>query len=207
MLLGKKIVKVVVMQKKTYFCRAFQKASTMDTLKSYDIPIKGLNFGQRSFEFAVDTAFFKAFEHSSIEDGAVEVQLRADKRANMVVLDFEINGTVKAECDRCAEEIDLPLTGTQQITIKYSELPREEEDDIIYLHPDEAKLNVSGFIYELIHLSVPMRKLTPACEEFPEDCENNFLMDIEYDVEPDDTDEDDDSGSSVWDILNNFREE
>lgn len=179
----------------------------MDTLKAYDIPIKGLNFGHRTFEFTVDTEFFKAFEHSSIEEGAVEVKVLADKRANMVVLDFEITGTVKAECDRCAEDIDLPLTGMQQFMVKYSELPREEEDDIIYVHPDEPKLNLGRYIYELIHLSVPMRKLTAACEEFPDDCENNFLIDVEYDVEPDDTDEDDASGSSVWDVLNNFREE
>lgn len=179
----------------------------MDTLKAYDIPLKGLNFGQRSFEFTVDAAFFRAFEHSSIAEGAIEARVMADKRANMVVLDFEIEGTVRAECDRCAEDIDLPITGTQQLMVKYSELPREEEDDILYVHPDEAKLNLGRYIYELIHLSVPIRKLTPACEEFPDDCENNLFEDIEYDVEPDDTDEDDASGSSVWDILNDFREE
>jgi len=177
----------------------------MDTLKNYAIPFQGLKLGVHQFEFQIDSSFFTHFENSSIEQAAVHLIIEMDKRPNMLELIFNINGSVKSECDRCLERIDLPIKGEYQMLVKFSEEPREGNEEVIYIHPKTAHINIASYAYEFIHLSVPMRKLKPICIEMPEECENNML--VFYDDEDEEFEEEDikeENINPLWDELNKF---
>lgn len=176
----------------------------MDNLKAYIIPVKGLKEGIRQFDYQITSSFFDLFIDSAIKKGKVDVKLIFDKRPSMYVMDFEIAGTIGSECDRCLEAIDLPIKGIQQLMVKFSEEEREEEDDIIYIHPESSHFNVAKYIYELVHLSQPLRSVKPECDEFPEDCPTNYLNDLK--VEEEDSEEEEESNSnSIWNELNKFK--
>lgn len=177
----------------------------MDTLNTFILPLKGLKPGIRQFNFQIERSFFEHFEGSAISECDIQCKLIFDKRPNMIVLDFEIEGTVQEECDRCLEAIDLPISGTQQLMVKYSEEEQEEKEDVIYIHPESSKLQTANHFYELIHLSVPMRKVKPDCEDFPEDCKTNLLN--RYEEEEDfDEEESGENTNSIWGELDNFKE-
>ena len=179
----------------------------MDNLKAYIIPVKGLKEGIRRFDYQIASTFFDLFEDSSIKKGKLSIKLLFDKRPNMIVMDFEVKGTIGSECDRCLEAIDLPLEGIQQLMVKFSEEEREEEDDIIYIHPESSHFNVAKYIYELIHLSQPLRSVKPECDEFPEDCPTNYMNDLaeEFEEDSEEEEEDDPDSGSIWNELNKFK--
>ncbi|MDX1939364.1 MAG: DUF177 domain-containing protein [Saprospiraceae bacterium] len=138
----------------------------MDSLVQYSIPVRGLRSGTHQFDFQVDDEFFRCFESSPIAQGNINLTLLFDKRPDMYVLQFDFEGTVKSECDRCLASIDLPVSDSQRLVVKLSEQPEAEDAEVIYIHPEDQHLNVATYIYEYIILSMPFMNVY--------DCENDI---------------------------------
>ena len=148
----------------------------MNGLLPYSLPIKGLRDGIHTFQFTIDHEFFNAFEDSPVQEGAIELSLVFDKRPNLFVLEFEFSGTIRSECDRCLAEINLPVDSAQQLVIKFSEEPKDDDPEVIYIHPEASDLNVAPYIYEYIVLSVPMIKVYDCEDDEPRPCNLEMLQ-------------------------------
>ena len=80
----------------------------------------------------------------------------------MMVLHFEISGTVKMDCDRCTEEFDLPIEGNYKLIVKVGgHESGDENDDIITVAANEHELDLSQYLYEYITLSLPIKRVHP----------------------------------------------
>ena len=90
----------------------------MGTSKEYIIQFSGLAVGKHVFEISIDDAFFDSLPYSEIKQGSIKANTVLLKRQNMLVLSFEISGTVKTNCDRCAQEFDLPISGSYRLVVK-----------------------------------------------------------------------------------------
>ncbi len=169
----------------------------MDALIQFSIPIKGLHPGLHRYNFQIEQSFFQAFEQSPLEAGDVQVSLELDKRTDMYELDFEFSGTVKTDCDRCLASINLPVSGKEKLLVKLSLESRVEEAEIIYISPDQPKLNVARYIYEFICLAMPLIKVYDCQEEEKPPC-NDEMLDYLEDSQPDgETTE----NNPIWDEL------
>ena len=180
----------------------------MDALKKFSITFQGLKNGIHQFEYQIDRSFFKNFEDSALNDASFVVKLDLEREETMLVLNFEFEGTMVAECDRCLEMIDMPMSGTQRLMAKFSEEEKEEEDDVFYIQPKAPELNVSKYVYELVHLGIPIRKVKPDCDDFPKDCPTNligYIEKIEDTTPPNSEAKDQISEESVWSVLNKFK--
>lgn len=177
----------------------------MDALKPFTIPFQGLKIGIHQFEFQIDSSFFTHFDDSAIKQGAVHLMMDLDKRLNMLVLDFKVNGAIKSECDRCLTSIDLPIKGEYQLHIKFSEEEREGNEEVVYILPTSSHIEIADYVYEFIHLSIPMRKLKPECETAPEECENNILEYFDDDEEFEEEQETE-KNNPIWSELSKFKE-
>lgn len=168
----------------------------METLLPFSIPVKGLKNVIHKFEYFIDHSFFKHFEDSPVNDGALNVDVTFEKRPDLFVLQIDFKGTVKADCDRCLVQIDLPISDSQRLMVKVGE-GESEDPDIIFIHPEESKLNIAPYIYEFVLLAMPMIKVY--------DCDNdenpacNFEM-LKY---LDENSEQKEEGASnpIWDEL------
>jgi uncharacterized metal-binding protein YceD (DUF177 family) len=143
----------------------------MDALDHYSIPVSGLRNGLHEFNFLIDRQFFSNFQESPLQEGAVSVKLLFDKRPDLYVMTFEIEGTVKTTCDRCLEEFDLPIEDTQALMVKFDD-KEWEETDVIYILKGTLRLNVARYIYEFVNLAVPMVKTH---DEAGESCDPDML--------------------------------
>ncbi len=167
----------------------------MDSLQEYSLPIDGLRTGIHEFGFEVDRSFFDAFENSAIEESNIEVQLTLEKRPNLFVLNFYVHGTIQTECDRCLEVFDLPIEGSHELMVKYA-AEASEEMEVIYIQPETRVLNVARFVYEFIHLSVPMAKTHDVAGE---ECNPEilaFLEGQEFSDEPEN-----EEPNPIWEAL------
>lgn len=147
----------------------------MSVLKKYNIPYKGLSVGSHVFDFEVDDAFFACFESSEIEHGEADIHVELQRQNNMLVAEIEIDGTVKLPCDRCLEDVDLPIFFEVELIVRFSEEEIEGDGDIMWLHPADDELPLAQYIYESIMLSLPYNRVHGEDEDGVSLCNPDML--------------------------------
>ena len=120
--------------------------------------------GSHRLNFHLDDSFFEQFDSLLVHNGKVEVELLVNKLNNFAECQLSINGEVGVECDRCLDEVIVPIAYNGKLTISVSEnhdddsLPVNANDvDIIYIHLNDKEVDLSQYIYESICLSLPIQ--------------------------------------------------
>lgn len=167
----------------------------------YIVEYKGLSSGTYEIDYHIDSEFFEMFPDSEFKDADVDVHITMDVSLAGLVIDFDIDGTVKAECDRCMELFDLPIEAQYNMVVKFGDKSSSpyEADETITLSIDETSIDLSQHIYEFVVLSVPARRVHPDDEDGVPMCNPDMArvfeeMEIDEDelpVDYDDGDEDD----------------
>jgi uncharacterized metal-binding protein YceD (DUF177 family) len=151
----------------------------VDYLKDYIIHFVGLSIGNHLFDFEVNDTFFEQFEYSQLQRGLVKIQVNLDKQDRLMVFTFDIKGTVEVTCDRCGEEFMLPVSGKQNLIVKFGAEFQEESEDMIVIPTTEYKIDLSSFIYEYLHLMLPWRIVHPDDAEGKTRCNPEALRLLE----------------------------
>jgi uncharacterized protein len=121
----------------------------------------GLKLGEHQYEFLIDDKFFSEIEYSLIDQADIKVDLVLLKQDSMMILNFDIVGTIRVTCDRCLEEFDLPVEGSNRLIIKLGDVPYEESEDVLVISKDDYELDVAQYIYEFISLLKPIQVIHP----------------------------------------------
>ena len=130
----------------------------MDTFTDFVIPIIGLKLGEHFYQFNVDRQFFKEFGNTDLQEGSLQVDLILKKRSNHIELMFRAKGCVNCLCDRCGDDLELPLDHKEMRIVKFSQEDFDNTYDVIVIGREEHEINVSHIVYETIFLGLPIRK-------------------------------------------------
>ncbi|MEW6468693.1 MAG: DUF177 domain-containing protein [Bacteroidota bacterium] len=147
--------------------------------RKFVVQFSGLSMGRHEFDFQVDDSFFEQFSNSEISKGDFTVRLELLKQSTMLVLDFDIRGSVNVECDRCSEAFDLHVEGQSRLIVKIGNEDFEEESDIIVIPSTESEIDVSHSIYEYIILSLPQRRVHPVDKKGRSGCDPETIKKLE----------------------------
>ncbi len=124
----------------------------------------GLKPGIHEYNYEIKDSFFEAFQQQDFRNCSANVKLSLDKKNSFMLLKFEIGGTLEVTCDRCNNDFPLELWDEFNITVKMvdeADLMNDQEDDpdVYYIGRGESHIDVAGWIYEFINLSIPMQKV------------------------------------------------
>lgn len=133
----------------------------MKQLKEYTIPFVGLKQGLHQFEFQIDNTFFEHFEYDEFNASAINVALEFNKKTTMLELQFTATGTVNVNCDLTNEPFDLPIKNEIFLVVKFGEEYNDENEELLILPYGEYEINVQQYIYELIVLAIPSKRVHP----------------------------------------------
>ncbi len=133
--------------------------------KEFLIPFGGLKQGKHQFEFDINKTFFDAFEFDEYNDVNIKVSLVLDKKSTMLELHFKHKGTVNVPCDLTNEDFDLPVKGKLELIVKYGDEYNDENDEMLILPHGEHQMDVAQYIYEMIVLSVPTKRVHPGVKD------------------------------------------
>jgi uncharacterized protein len=125
----------------------------------YIVPFRGLKPGIHPFDFEIGDAFFEVFPESQIRKGAVHVHLDFEKEERMLILHFTLSGSVRVPCDRCNEPLDMRIKGEERLILKFGEGYQEQSDEVLIIPEMSFQVDTAPFIYEYVHLLVPLRKV------------------------------------------------
>lgn len=137
----------------------------MKVTKEFLIPFSGLKQGKHQFEFDINKTFFDAFDFDEFNDVNVKVNMVLEKQSTMLELHFKHKGTVNVPCDLSNENFDLPIKGKMDIVVKFGEEFNNENDEILILPHGEYQVDVSQYVYEMIVLSVPSKRVHPGIKD------------------------------------------
>jgi len=133
----------------------------MKPLKEYNIQFVGLKLGKHHFDYQIDKKFFDYFEYDEFNNVNVKVDLAFEKKTTLLELHFQISGKVNVNCDTTNEPYDQKLKGTFDLVVKFGDEYNDENEDILIIPHGEYEINVAQYIYELIILSMPAKRIHP----------------------------------------------
>jgi len=137
----------------------------MKALKDYIIPFVGLKVGEHHFDYQIDNTFFQNFEYDEFNEIDVEINLQFEKKTTLLELYFSASGTVNVNCDITNEPFNQPIDDQLKLVVKFGDAYNDENEDILIIPHGEYEINVSQYIYELIVLAVPTKRLHPGIED------------------------------------------
>ena len=175
----------------------------MKYLKQYRIPFSGLAAGKHNFEFEINDKFFDCYEHSLVKKGELKANVSLQKQENMLIVNFDINGTIKLTCDVCLTEFDAPITFQERLIVKFvNEEWDNETDEVIILSKTDHELDIANLLYEYINVQVPFyAKCTEQGVNIT--CDSEMLAKIN--TEESETDIEEENIDPRWAALKNIK--
>ncbi|SDS38018.1 YceD family protein [Winogradskyella sediminis] len=137
----------------------------MKALKSYTIPFVGLKVGMHHFDFQIDNEFFEHFEYDEFNAVDVKIDLEFEKKSTLLELFFSAKGSVNVNCDITNEPYDQAINDDFKLVIKFGNEYNDDNEDILIIPHGEYEINVAQYIYELIILAVPIKRIHPGIED------------------------------------------
>ena len=143
--------------------------------KAFSIPFKGLKQGVHRFDFEVSTSLFQQVETSEIFGAEISAEVILDKKSNFMEVQFLLKGVATVICDRCLDPVDLPVEYDGKIYVKFGEETVEQDENLLILSRAEDELDVSQYLYEFAHLSLPLKRVHAVDETGKSGCNPEML--------------------------------
>jgi uncharacterized metal-binding protein YceD (DUF177 family) len=141
--------------------RGFTKRCILGKFDSYNIPLKTLAIGDHSFDYVLDTEYFKKIDSLEVQKGKVLAKVLVKNNGSDYDLNFNLDGIIQVPCDRCLDDMDLAITYQDRLIVKLGSDYAEEGENIIIIPEVEGEINIAWFLYEFIALSIPIKHIHP----------------------------------------------
>ncbi|WP_340067255.1 DUF177 domain-containing protein [Ascidiimonas aurantiaca] len=170
----------------------------MKKLKEYSIPFAGLKLGQHQFNYEIGKAFFEDFNFDEFNDASVQVQVLLDKKSTLLELEFKASGTVNIPCDISSEPYDQKITSSLHLVVKFGEEYNDENEEILIIPHGEHQIQIAQYIYEMIILAVPAKRVHPGIKDGTLDSE---IVKKLKELQPKEENNNDTKTDPRWDSL------
>ena len=180
----------------------------MKAFKTYRIELKNLSLSETyEFNYELGNEFFESLDGPEVRQGNVDVSLSVIRVSSAFELDFYIKGKVTVTCDRCLDDMEIPVETENRLIVTFGEAYVEISDDQIIVSEEDGFIDVAWYIYEFIALAIPVKRVHESGE-----C-NEIMTSKLRELCVDEVNEDDDvSGSTEeqqqidprWNALRNL---
>lgn len=131
----------------------------------FTIPFVGLKIGKHHFEYQVDQTFFTHYEYDDFNDVRTDVHVTLEKKTTFLELHFEVSGLVNIHCDLTNEPYDQSINSSFDLVVKFGNELNDTHEDILIIPHGSYEINLQQYIYELIVLSVPVKRVHPGVKD------------------------------------------
>ena len=146
--------------------------------KQFDIQFGNLNLGKYRSDLEVNCSFFEKHSNEDVIDANIAIQLDIERKETLIILHFNMEGTLYSNCDLCLEKISIPVHHSESLILKIVPNPHESDDEnIVFINENVYSYNVEQIIFEYLYALLPIRKVHG--EIGPQTCNQNMLSLIE----------------------------
>ena len=108
------------------------------------------------YDYRLDNTFFSDIDAPEIQKGKLDVSLDVRKKNGIYLLGFHTQGVVIVPCDRCLDDMEIPVETDDKLKVKLGS-SYSDEDDMVVIPEEDGEINISWFVYEFVALSLPMK--------------------------------------------------
>ena len=137
----------------------------MKPLKEFTIPFIGLKIGTHHYDYKIEKAFFEYFEYEDFNDVKINVSLELEKKTTLLELHFKFSGWVNVNCDLTNEPYNQTIENEFDLVVNFGDEFNDENIDILIIPHGTYEISIQQYIYELIILAVPIKRLHPGVED------------------------------------------
>ena len=117
-------------------------------MQPFVVSLPDLGGGPKLFEWRAGHEFFESFGNTEILDADIVVTARVSDRGLTVKADCEIHGGVTVACDRCLEDLVIPVDASFEETYT----------------PESGELDLGQDVYDYVCISIPLQRTHPEGE-------------------------------------------
>ena len=126
-----------------------------------------------------------------------------NKKSLILEFLFELEGKVFVPCDRCLDPVDIEIEYQAPLYVKFGDESHEETDELYVISEQETEIELTQFIYEFIHLSLPFRRVHPDDENGNSTCNKEMLKRLEELSVNEEKQDTDPRWNNLKDLFNN----
>ena len=166
--------------------------------KEFSIPFSGLKQGKHEYKFVIKNEFFETFEYDEFNSADINLHVILNKTSTMMELDFIASGIVNVNCDTTSEPYNQSVNADIRLLVKFGEEFNNEDDEILILPHGEHQMNISQYVYEMLVLAVPQKRVHPGIADGTLKSE---ALDRLEELQPKETKENKEENDPRWDEL------
>ena len=103
--------------------------------------------------------FFKELDQEEIVGGDVEVNVSIRTAAGSTFrFVYQIKGFVRVQCDRCLEEVTLPVECSETVKVCNDD-EIEDNGETVVIPSSQLTYNMAWDIYEIIDVNLPLQRV------------------------------------------------
>jgi len=146
--------------------------------KQFDIKFSTLAIGIHEFHLDIKKKYFAKHKNEEIIDANIQVLLELNKKENLCIFNFTIDGQLTLQCDICLDDLAYPIHTEETLILKLSEetTGEYEDENILFVNTNEHIYNIEQVLYEIIYAQIPMRK---SHEDVEQECNKNMIKQLE----------------------------
>ena len=133
----------------------------MQTQNDTVIQFSGLNPGVYTYSYSLDGDFFQRFENEELREGNVVFEVSMERSERILLFNFAFHGTIKTTCDRCLGEMEIPVTGKEQLCVKFSDTETSNDENVAILPESAFQIDIAQWMYEYVAIAMPIQKVHP----------------------------------------------
>jgi len=138
-------------------------------LTALNIPLNDLKSGVTEYKWHITEEFFKSFDNAEILSASVDVTVKARKESGSFLLDCEFGGEITVPCDRCLENLALPVDTEAMLKLQYGAADVDEEDGREMIEVEAGcGYDMSQVVYDYVCLCIPIQHCHEAGKCNPE---------------------------------------
>ena len=137
----------------------------MKALKDFVIQFVGLKIGKHHFEYKIEQAFFDHFEYKEFNNVNIDINVELEKKSTLLELRFKASGFVNINCDLTNEPYNQTIENEFELVVKFGDEYNDEHVDILIVPHGTYEISLQQYIYELIVLAVPIKRVHPGVED------------------------------------------
>ncbi|MCM4172711.1 DUF177 domain-containing protein [Arenibacter sp. TNZ] len=166
--------------------------------KEFIIPFSGLKQGKHEFEYNIENTFFESFEYDEFNGAAIKLEVTLNKMSTMMELEMRARGTVNVNCDLTSEPFDQIVKADLELVVKFGDEYNNDNDEILIIPHSEYQINIAQYVYEMLVLSVPQKKVHPGVLD---GTLQSVVLDKLIELQPKETKENKEDIDPRWDAL------
>lgn len=133
----------------------------MGKFSDYNVQLKGLADGEHKLSLHLGKQFFADMENEEVRDADIDAAVCVKVKGETYDLSIHVTGTITTACDRCLDDLVMPIDAEYKIVVEYGDDYNDDTDNLLIIPRTDASLNIAYMLYDTAVLALPLKRVHP----------------------------------------------